>query len=69
MKFISVKAFWCHLQAAETLYGEVNLLKRKLEEYDMLLRQKDESVQVLMVQLQEAEELKDKVEDFALVFG
>ena len=37
-------------------------LQRKMEEYQMLILQKDENIQVLMTQTQEAEELKDKVE-------
>ena len=33
-----------------------------MEEYQMLIQQKDENIQVLMQQTREAEELKDKVE-------
>lgn len=36
--------------------------QRKIEEYQMLIQQKDENIQVLMQQTQEAEELKEKVE-------
>ena len=38
-------------------------LKRKIEEYEILVEQKDQSVQVLMTQLHEAEDLKDKIEE------
>merc|ERR1711962_461170 len=41
---------------------EVNQLKRRLEEFEILNAQKDSSVQVMMQQLQEAEDLRDKVE-------
>ena len=37
-------------------------LQRKLEEYQMLNLQKDENIKILMQQVLEAEELKDKVE-------
>lgn len=41
---------------------ELGRLQRKIEEFEMLNQQKDENIQVLMKQTQEAEELKEKVE-------
>ena len=41
---------------------ELGRLQRKMEELQMLNKQKDENIQVLMAQALEAEDLKDKVE-------
>ena len=37
-------------------------MRRKNEEYQMLVGQKDETIQMLMTEVKEAEDLKDKVE-------
>ena len=40
----------------------MNQLRRKTEEYKMLLEQKDETIQQLMADVKEAEDLREKVE-------
>lgn len=37
-------------------------MKRKNEEYQMLIEQKDETIQMLMANVREAEDLREKVE-------
>ena len=40
----------------------LNQMKRKNEEYQMLIEQKDETIQMLMANVREAEDLREKVE-------
>lgn len=52
----------CAFKDREEMKEELGRLQRKMEELQMLNKQKDENIQVLMAQAHEAEELKDKVE-------
>ena len=54
-KFNTLSLFLC-------LKESINQLARKNEEYRMLLGQKDETIQMLMADVREAEDLKEKVE-------
>ena len=44
------------------LKDSFNQLKRKNEEYQMLISQKDETIQMLMANVKEAEDIREKVE-------
>ena len=52
----------CAFKDREEMKEELGRLQRKMEELQMLNKQKDENIQVLMAQAHEAEDLKDKVE-------